>query len=83
MMLDDVGMVWPLRPTKSRSRKRSKKSPFQFDLFCFGANVSYKMEGKQQEKNQRYETFSSDEEKMITFLSTVSMKIQSVMLTMQ
>ena len=39
------------------------------NLICFasGANVSYKIEGKQQEKNQRYETFSSDEEENDNF----------------
>ena len=61
MMLDDVGMVWPLRPTKSLSGKRSKKSSSQIDSFCFGAR------GKQQEKNQSYDTFSSDEEENINF----------------
>ena len=75
-MLDDVGgsltsvknvaCFWVLLEWFGHS---APQNHVRANLICFasGANVSYKIEGKQQEKNQRYETFSSDEEENDNF----------------
>ena len=64
-MLDNVGMVWPPRPTKSRSHKRSIEKPAT--LISFG----------QEAANAIFERWRPNIHKEIGFLKRVSSSISS------